>query len=122
MKLIWATRGRSWGFRFLLNGGLVDPLATYEEAFARASGERTFLKHARSVTALRFPDPLGRCDESGRVIPHDVVILELSEPRVGSVEAGRELVWPLMEAAFAEVWDRPRAPRPDSVRLAGPGD
>ena len=26
MSLIWATRGRTWGFRFLLNGGFADPL------------------------------------------------------------------------------------------------
>ena len=29
-RLIWATRGRSWGFRFLLKGGLSDPLMAYE--------------------------------------------------------------------------------------------
>ena len=34
MTLIWATRGRTWGFRFLRDGGLEDPLDTYEEAFA----------------------------------------------------------------------------------------
>ena len=33
-RLIWATRGRSWGFRFLLNAGLPDPLADYERSFA----------------------------------------------------------------------------------------
>lgn len=122
MNLIWATRGRSWGFRFLLKGGLKDPLATYERAFERAEGERTFLRHGGGMTAIRFADPLGRCDESGRVIPHDVVILDRPGPRVASIEAVRELVWPLMEAAYAEVWDQPRAPRPDSVRLAGAGN
>ena len=100
----------------------MDPLATYEQAFERADGERTYLGHSEGVVALRFPDPLGRCDESGRVIPHDVVLLESPDPRVASVEAGRELVWPLMEAAYAEVWDQPRAPRPNSVRLARAGD
>lgn len=106
----------------MLKGGLTDPLATYERAFERADGERTYVGHAEGLVALRFPDPLGRCDESGRLIPHDVVILESFEPRITSVEAGRELVWPLIEPAYAEVWDQPRAPRPDSARLARTGD
>lgn len=33
--LIWLTRGRSWGFRFLLDGGLPDPLPEYERVFER---------------------------------------------------------------------------------------
>lgn len=32
-RLIWATRGRSWGFRFMLDGGLSDPLPDCERAF-----------------------------------------------------------------------------------------
>ena len=34
MSLIWATRGRTWGFRFLRNGGFEDPLAVYDDAFS----------------------------------------------------------------------------------------
>ena len=33
VNLIWATRGRTWGFRFLLDGEYASPLATYESAF-----------------------------------------------------------------------------------------
>src|SRR5690606_6305373 len=40
-NLVWATRGRSWGFRFLLNGGLSDPLPTYERIFAHSANEPT---------------------------------------------------------------------------------
>ena len=37
MSLIWATRGRTWGFRFLRDGGFPDPLPVYDLAFSRAS-------------------------------------------------------------------------------------
>lgn len=122
MNLIWATRGRSWGFRFLLRGGIEDPLATYERAFEQAEGERTYLRHADGMVAIRFADPSGRCDEAGRVIPHDVVILASPRLRLASVEEGVELVWPLMESAYDKVWDLPRAPQSGSVRLAEASD
>ena len=32
-EFIWATRGRTWGFRFLRTAGRVDPLKLYEAAF-----------------------------------------------------------------------------------------
>ena len=51
---VWATRGSSWGFRFLRNCGLVDLLATYEQAFGRTGGERTLFEHYKGVAAPRF--------------------------------------------------------------------
>ncbi|MCW5951065.1 MAG: hypothetical protein KIT69_02240 [Propionibacteriaceae bacterium] len=60
MNLIWATRGRSWGFRFLLDGGFADPLPTYEQAFAGLEDDRAVCRKAGGRLALRFPDPLGR--------------------------------------------------------------
>ena len=39
MKLIWATRGRTWGFRFLRDGGFEDPLPVYDEAFSEVGDE-----------------------------------------------------------------------------------
>ena len=61
-RLIWATRGRSWGFRFLLKGGLSDPLLVYERSFADAKEEPAACHRAAGKVALRFPDPLGRRD------------------------------------------------------------
>ena len=40
-SVIWATRGRTWGFRFLLDAGLSDPLADYERAFGDLRGAPT---------------------------------------------------------------------------------
>ena len=62
-RLIWATRGRSWGFRFLLKGGLSDPLLVYERSFADLEDEPATCHRAAGKVALRFPDPLGRRDD-----------------------------------------------------------
>lgn len=118
MRLIWATRGRSWGFRFLLDGGYADPLPIYERAFAGVQGERTVCRRVGTLVALRFPDPENRHDDSGRRIPHDLVVLPPLGDDVSSVEDAQRLVWPLLEGAFQRVWDQPRAPSRADVESA----
>ena len=103
--LIWATRGRHWGFRFLLTGGLSDPLATYEHAFEELSEETEGWSCVGDDVALRFPDPLARRDAAGRVIPHDFVLLGEAAVGVKSLDDGRHRVWPLVAEAYARVWD-----------------
>lgn len=110
MSLIWATRGRSWGFRFLLDGGYADPLAAYEEASAGVEGDVTACLRVGDVVALRFPDPLGRKDTSGRVIPHDFVVMAPLAEQIKSVDDGLEKVWPLVADAYARVWDSEQPP------------
>jgi hypothetical protein len=104
-RLIWATRGRSWGFRFLLKGGLADPLPVYERSFADLEYEPTACHRAAGKVALRFPDPLGRRDASGRVIPHEFVVFGDLADEIESVEDGLRQVWPLVAEAYAGVWD-----------------
>lgn len=118
MRLVWATRGRSWGFRFLLDGGFPDPLEPYDRAFAGTEGEVTVCRRVGGFVALRFPDPLGRRDESGRPIPHDVVVLPPLAGDVQSVQDGLRLVWPELAPAFAQVWERPDAPSAVDIRAA----
>lgn len=120
MSLIWATRGRSWGFRFLLDGGYSDPLPIYEDAFAGAEGEGTRCRRVATGVALRFPDPLGRCDEAGRVIPHDIVVQRPLADEVHSLDDGRRIVWPRLADAFARVWDLPRPPSQADIVLRWP--
>lgn len=110
MRLIWATRGHSWGFRFLLDGGSPDPLPTYETAFAGTEGEQTVCRRADEHVALRFPDPLGRRDAAGRVIPHDIVVFAPLADEVHSLEDGQRLIWPRLANTFDRVWDLPRPP------------
>ena len=55
-SVVWATRGRSWGFKFLLDGGFADPLQSYDRAFAGTEGESTVCRRVGTHVALRFPD------------------------------------------------------------------
>ncbi|UJP38896.1 hypothetical protein ACT17Q_08925 [Cellulomonas sp. CW35] len=111
MNLVWATRGRTWGFRFLLDGGLADPLATYDRAFAGLEGEREVARRVGSLVVLRFADPEGRRDAAGRTIPHDVVVLAPvpGDPQASADEV-RRLVWPTLADAYAGVWSRSSPP------------
>ncbi|SMF05068.1 hypothetical protein L603_001600000260 [Cellulosimicrobium cellulans J34] len=118
MNLVWATRGRSWGFRFLVDGGFEDPLSTYDLAFSGIEGEPTAYRRVGGLVALRFPDPAGRHDRAGRVIPHDIVVLPPSAADVRSVDDGLRLVWPRLAEAYDRVWDRAQPPSRADVRLA----
>lgn len=105
MSMIWATRGKTWGFRFLRRGGLSDPLPSYEAAFAELEGQPEGLARVGDRVALRFPDPEGRTDRAGRVIPHDFVLSGDLAARVHSVADGIAEVWPLVAEEYAGVWD-----------------
>ena len=122
MTLIWATRGRSWGFRFLRDGGFPDPLPVYDHAFAGTEGESTTYQHIGSQVALRFADPDGRSDEAGRVIPHDIVVLPPLANDIRSIDDGLRIVWPLIADAFESLWDLERPPSASAIRRAFDGD
>lgn len=115
--LIWATRGRSWGFRFLLDAGLRDPLLDYERAFANLGEEPMVWRRAGGKVALRFPDPLGRRDAAGRVIPHEFVVSGDLAHEIASVEDGLGQIWPLVAGAYARVWDAEGPPSVADLRF-----
>ncbi|ONI68968.1 hypothetical protein BWI15_33935 [Kribbella sp. ALI-6-A] len=104
-SLIWATRGRAWGFRFLLDGGRSDPLPDYERSFVGLEDEPAAWRRAVGAGALRFPDPLGRKDAAGRVIPHEFVLFGDLADDIQSAEDGLQKIWPLVAGAYARVWD-----------------
>jgi len=108
VNLIWATRGRTWGFRFLFDGGVGDPLPEYDEVFAGTEGQAEVCRRVGEKVALRFHDPLGRKDVAGRVIPHDFVVFAPLADGIDSVEDGRRDVWPLVADEFAQVWNLPK--------------
>lgn len=107
MRFIWATRGRTWGFRFLRRGGFIDALPEYSAAFAEFEGASQMWNRDGGVIALRFEDPLGRKDRAGRVIPHDFVIFGAEAIDVDSLSSGINLVWPLVEDEYAHNYDLP---------------
>lgn len=118
MNLIWATRGRIWGFRFLLDGGCADPLPTYDSAFAGTEGERSVFRQTGSLVAVRFADPDNRRDNSGRLIPHDLVVLAPLARDIQTVEDAQGFLWPLLANGFAQLWERARPPSPMDVQRA----
>ncbi len=115
--LMWATRGRSWGFRFLLDAGLPDPLETFERAFAGMGDDPTAWRRSVGQVAMRFPDPLNRRDSAGRVIPHHFVVFGPLVEGIPSLEAGLEQIWPLVEVAYARVWDSDNPPLGADLRF-----
>ncbi|WP_312180991.1 hypothetical protein [Arthrobacter sp.] len=106
MTLIWATRGRAWGFRFIHNGGAEDPLPVYNDVFSGFMDELELCRRVGERVALRFPDPLGRKDRAGRVIPHEFVVSGSLAEKINSVEDGLRLVWPLVAEEYAGSYDR----------------
>jgi hypothetical protein len=115
--LIWATRGRSWGFRFLLDAGLADPLPAYERAFAGLVDAPTVWHRAGHEAALRLPDPQGRRDSAGRVIPHEFVVFGDLAASVDSIDDAIEQIWPLVERAYDRVWDADTSPTSSDLRF-----
>jgi hypothetical protein len=113
VKLIWATRGRTWGFRFLARGGFVDPLPEYDAAFAGLDGQSEVCTRVGDRVVLRFPDPLGRKDAAGRVIPQEFIVFPPLSESIHTIEDGLELVWerPQVAAEYARVWSLPKPPK-----------
>lgn len=109
-SIMWATRGRNWGFRFLFDAGLSDPLPDYERAFGDLRDEPTAWRRHDGCVALRIPDPLGRRDSAGRVIPHEFVLYGDLAATVESVDDGLRKVWPLVSEVYASVWDASTPP------------
>jgi len=116
-RLIWATRGRSWGFRFLLDGGRSDPLPDYERAFRGLGDEPATWRRDAAAVALRFPDPLRRSDTAGRIIPHEFVVLGDLAGEIASIEDGLQKIWPLVADTYARVWDADNPPSAAGLHL-----
>lgn len=111
---IWATRGRTWGFRFLRTGGVAAPLDTYEEVFSAVGEQPEAFNRIGDKSALRFPDPDGRRDAAGRVIPHEFVLIGSWADDVDCFDAGRELLWSEVADYFGSVWADNQPPGPPS--------
>lgn len=114
MRLMWATRGRSWGFRFVRDGGFSDPLPIYEACFSTIKQETDAFLRMEEIVALRFADPEGRRDRAGRVIRHDFVVFGSLAEQIESLETGLEVVWGCVADDFARVWDLPEPPTDDT--------
>lgn len=115
MSLLWAARGRSWGFRFLADGGYSEPLRVYEKAFRGVEGDATVFRPFGGGAVFRLPDPLERRDDAGRVLTHDIVS---ADPLLGlgTLDDAFAIVWPRLAPAYEQVWDRARPPTRDDIQ------
>ena len=116
-ELIWATRGRSWGFRFLLDGGLPDPLLEYERVFAGVPDQQSACQRQDGKVALRFPDPEGRRDSAGRLIPHEFLASGALAESINSLDDALHTIWPLVASTYARIWDTDHAPTSTDLRF-----
>ncbi len=107
---IWATRGRTWGFRFLRTGGLTDPLGEYERTFSKIGDQPEDWGRVDDKVALRFLDPKKRQDAAGRVIPHEFVLLGRWADAISSLEDGRQLIWERIADEYEDAYERTEPP------------
>lgn len=114
-SIIWATRGHSWGFRFLLRGGLADPLLEYERVIGQLSEEPEAWGSFSGKVGVRLRDPDGRKDASGRPIPHQFVVSDDLAPSISSLEDAKSRLWPLVADVYAEVWLSGQPPASEDV-------
>lgn len=112
MSLIWATRGRTWGFRFLRSGGFDDPLPPYDAAFADIGAGQSVFRRVGTTVAARFQDPSGRKDSAGRPIPHELVIFPPLSDQIDNVADVLEQIWPLVAEEYESIWDSEPSGRP----------
>ncbi len=113
VRLIWATRGKTWGFRFVRRDGATDPLEIYDQVFADVPDLAEAFARVDDRVALRFLDPEGRRDASGRQIPHEFVLIGGWALGVNSLRDGIELVWPLVSDEYGRIWSLPDAGQAD---------
>ena len=67
-------------------------------------------RRAGDTVALRFSDPDGRRDASGRVIPHDFVLVGSRAADVHSLEDGPRRIWQEVTDEYKSVWDKSEPP------------
>ena len=116
MNFLWSTRGKTWGFRFLHTAGLANPLAVYEDAFAGTEGAPETFTRRDQTLAVRFPDPDGRTDRAGRVIPQEFVVLAPDHAVFKDADAARQALWDVVREPYAAVWGQSSPPTYDLLR------
>lgn len=79
----------------------------YEGVFAELWDQAEAFRRVGGMVALRFPDPEGRRDASGRVIPHDFVLIGSWGDGISSFAEGRERLWQEVGEEFGQIWDKP---------------
>lgn len=93
------------------DAGLDDPRAAYLRWFSGIENEMPVYRKNGDVVVVRFPDPQGRRDSAGRIIPHEFVVFSPTSDGITSVNAAIRDLWPEVQDTFARVWDDPKPQR-----------
>ncbi|WP_228545877.1 hypothetical protein [Microcella flavibacter] len=88
----------------------------YEAAFAGIEASPVAFRRSGGTIAVRFPDPEGRTDRAGRLIPHDFVILDSKTSDIRDLQDARALLWPAVSGQYEAIWDKPAGPAPDALQ------
>jgi hypothetical protein len=104
-EIAHASRGHSKGFTFIKKGGLDDPLHVYEQAFGNESRNSEMFRHFDGKIAVRFLDPEGRRDFSGRPIPHEMIIPRSMTEGIHSLDDVRAKIWPQLKDSYSDFYD-----------------
>lgn len=91
----------------MLDAGLEDPRTEYLRRFAVVENVMPAYRRDGDVVVARFPDPLGRRDSAGRIIPHEFVVFSPTSNAISSVEDAMRELWPEVEGTFERIWDGP---------------
>lgn len=107
MNVIWVTRGLDWGNRFLRDGGLDDPLPTYEDAVTSVGENIPAFHRSVDTAVVRFIDPQCRKDRSGRPIDHEFVVWGELPDTIRSAQSAQDFIWPLFADEYEKCWNLP---------------
>jgi hypothetical protein len=103
VALAHSSRGRSRGYAFLRDGGMKNVSTEFINAGladAPTGFFRRFGANSEKVAA-RFADPLGRLDEAGRPIGHDVILPASMARDVHNIDDVIRVAWPSIEPMYA---------------------
>ncbi|UGL63237.1 membrane protein [Arthrobacter phage Tokki] len=106
--VVHATRSKHKGFSIYESGGLSEPLNEYTKAFgSNSDGGEIFKRYGDSneKVAVRFYDPEGRKDRSGRVIPHEVILPAPLAKDVTDLSGAISKVWPMIKDTVEAKYD-----------------
>jgi hypothetical protein len=108
--IVHASRGQSVrsGFTFPQRGGLSNPLAEYDKAGLQNMAPGSFKRYGdrNEKVAAIFLDPLGRKDQAGRIIPHEVVLPEDLAKGLHTNEDVVSKIWPIIKDVYEPFYKR----------------
>jgi hypothetical protein len=100
--VLHASRGKTKGFRFFKSGGVPTPIAELEKAFGVDQFEDGLFKPlGDGRVAASFLDPRGRKDQSGRPIPHQVIIPKVMAAGLKGLDDVINNIWPMIEESYS---------------------